>query len=423
MPFVDPFDRSVLWNVVNPLPVAGINIVEAQGSYLRTDDGRKLLDFWGDEGVASLGYNSPDVRLAIRNFLASGLPHRLPQTYGSASRTELAAKLCSELGFDQVFFANSGTEANEAAIKLARLYQHKSGCPDKMGVLTLPNNFHGTTGFAMAACDSVDSPRRKEGFGPMPAGFGVLNLDAETGEGMIEWSPESLSAGFGEHDVGAVICAPILGNNCVQVYGHDFLLRLREWCDDHGALLLYDEVQSGCGRTGYRAAFQHPDVGVKPDIISLGKGIALGFPMTATLAMNNVAQAMEPGCHYSSFAGGDFICQMALHLQRWLDAHLDEVHDKGALITRKFAELPWVLSDDGYGFMRAFTPDFAKFGYNGFQFCAEASRHGLLLATFRAHGAIRFNPPLNVSVEELDEAFQALEAAHRGLTHGSATTP
>jgi acetylornithine/N-succinyldiaminopimelate aminotransferase len=409
------FSRAHLWNVVNPLPIPGINVVGAKGSYLHLEDGRKLLDFWGDEGVASLGYNSPEVRRAMRNFLELDLPHRLPQVYGSAARSELAARLCIELGYDRAFFANSGTEANEAAIKLARLFQHKTGNENKMGVLTLPNNFHGTTGLAMASCDSTDSPRRKEGFGPMAAGFGVLRMEegGDVDDFDIEWHDESWD--YSEGDVGAVICAPILGNNCVKVYPPGYLQRVRDWCDERGALLLYDEVQSGMGRTGYRAAFQHPLVGVKPDIIALGKGIALGFPMTATLAMENVAKVMEPGCHYSSFAGGDFICHMALHLQGWLDSNICRVEAGHNKISAALSGMSWIKSVDGLGFMLAFTPDFERHGYDGFQFCAEASKHGLLLCTFRAKGAIRYNPPLNVSAEELDESFAALQATHAAL--------
>ena len=411
---MDNFSRMHLWNVVNPLPVPDLNVIGASGSQLQMADGTCCLDFWGDEGVASLGYNSDIMRQAINDFLDTGLPHRLPQVYNSATRSALAEKLCSELGYDRVFFANSGTEANEAAIKLARLFHHKSGRANKMGILTLPNNFHGTTGLAMASCDSTDSPRRKEGFGPMAAGFGVLDLDeTDPRRWEVRWHPGT--DGYGDGDVGAVICAPILGNNCVKVYPPGYLQALREWCDERGALLIYDEVQSGCGRTGHRAAFQHPMVGVKPDIISLGKGIALGFPMTATLAMEHVASVMEPGCHYSSFAGGDFICHMAMALQSWLDVNQNSIHRRGKQITAAMERMPWIKQVDGIGLMRAFTPDFANNGYDGPQFCAQAAKNGLLLATFRRYGAIRFNPPLNVRGSELNEAFEILEATHLAL--------
>ena len=165
--------KTRLFNITDRLPMS---FVKGEGSSLIDITGKAYIDCWNDEGVASLGYNTPEVKDAMTGFINSGAQHRTPRALHSKVRDDHANIVCAATGYDRVFYANSGAEANESAIKLARLWQHKSG-PGKMGVVTVKGNFHGRTAFAMACSDSTSSPYHKEGYGPMPAMFGIFSLN------------------------------------------------------------------------------------------------------------------------------------------------------------------------------------------------------------------------------------------------------
>ncbi len=383
----------------------------------------ELLDFWGDEGVASLGYGEA-FNKHLQDFIASGTPHRIPDVYPSDVRYACAEIICKRTKFDRLFFANSGTEANEAAIKLARKYwwdnepgrRQPLGTPTRNHIYTLAGNFHGRTGYAMASSDFRVSPYHREGFGPSSRGFGVIDLI--DGKFMVvafegrEVPPHHVPW----DETAAVIMAPVLGNNCVKTYSREFWQTLEdEVRTKNGALIIYDDVQAGNGRAGNFATYQNPICGVKPDIMTLSKGIAMGLPMSVMLADEHIAKSFTPGVHFNTFGGTLLCCYLATRLYEWLDKNLDEVRAKGEEIREAFAGRSWIDQHDGWGMLNAFRPNFEANGYDAFQFIAKTRELGLSLCTHRKMGMIRFTPPLNVSRDDIQRALAILDAAHKEL--------
>lgn len=423
-------DKRLMGNVVR-LP---IEVGAAKGSSLFTTEGKIVQDFWGDEGVCSLGYNTKEWRSAVSDFLDMDQPHQLPDVYPNQLRWDAAEKICSSAGMDRIFFTNSGAESNETAIKLARKYswdqegrpmerENRSACAQRHNILTVAGNFHGRTAFAMAACDYRVSPYHRFGYEPLPEGFGVLDPDQDwrlvvaDGDDVPEPIPPNWSM------VSAVTLAPILGNNVVKTYSKEFWEQLGALRAKFGFIIIHDDVQAGSGRCGHYATYQAvaeahglPIEVVKPDILCLGKGMAMGFPMSAVLASEEVAKAFTPGVHFNTFAGSPFICHMALRYFGWLEQNLPAVRNMGDFIRNSFRELDWVKDVDGMGMMNAFTPDYEKVGYSGFALCHAARNFGLSIVTHREFGPIRFTPPMNVTMEAVDQAFEALESAHNSLS-------
>jgi len=420
------YNNRLMNNVVRMPMIVG----PCQDSYitdLEPNEPRALLDYWGDEGVCSLGYNTPEVFQAAAAFFGSGDPHQLPDIYPHCVRWDAADLLCHRTGMDRVYFANSGTEANESAIKLARKYwwdkmYQRGDAPNTAArhvILTVKGNFHGRTANSLAAGDPRVSPYHREGFGPLPLGFGVLDWDTDFGR--VEFK-QTVTDGI-EHPakepdwsrVAAIILAPVLGNNLVQTYKPSFWQELKRIRDEQGILLIFDDIQAGSGRAGYYATWQHPDIQVKPNIMTLGKGMAMGYPMSCVLASERVAEAFTPGVHFNTFGGSPFVCYMAMKMIQWLDTYLGEVREKGKMIRATFKEMPWIKECDGSGMLNAFTPDFEKYGYDGFMFIHQAREAGLCLATHRRYGPIRFTPRLNVPKRELFDALRMLESTHQAL--------
>lgn len=416
------YNKRLMNNVVRFPMVVG----ECDGTFMLDSNHGPLMDFWGDEGVCSLGYNTPEVIRAIMAFMASGHPHQLPDIYPNEKRWQAAEVLCDRTGMDKVFFANSGAEANEGAIKLARKYwwdkEPESTRDPRVGrrhrVLTIEGNFHGRTGLAMAAGDYRVSPYHRHGFGPLAQGFGVLQRDHDAPDGfslIVTDSEEHEAREPDWSEVAAITLAPVLGNNCVKTYPREFWQALSRIRDTHGVLLIYDDVQAGSGRAGYYATWQHPDICIQPDIMMLAKGMAMGFPMSCILAREGVAAAFTPGVHFNTFGGSPFVCHMATEMFQWLDGNLDSIRNKGDWIRRSFRARDWIAESDGSGLLNAFTPDFAKYKYDGFQFIHRARELGLSLATHRPFGAIRFTPRLNIPNDELMRAMSILDATHADL--------
>lgn len=427
-------ENAPLFNNVQRL---NLKVKEASGSKIYSHsvvDGKghitPLLDYWGDEGVCALGYNSSTYKEAIESFMASHEPHQLPDVYPEVTRTHCAEQLTERTGFDRVFFANSGTEANEAAIKLARKYWWDKEPPlkgnehiphERHKILTVEGNFHGRTGLSMAASDPRVSPYHRWGFGPTAQGFGVIDWDGSDDEHAwcqsVEDGREGPTFVPDWSEVAAIILAPILGNNCVTTYNEEFWQALESVRAEHGTLIIFDDVQAGSGRAGALATWK--TVGLKPDIMTLGKGLAMGFPMSAMLAREEVAASFTPGVHFNTFGGSPFVCYMAIKMMEWLDENQNNANIKGDAIRQSFKNRDWIKSCDGSGMLNAFLPDYERFGYNGYDLCAASRSLGLSLMTHRPLGPIRFTPRLNVPMAELIEAFEILDRAHT-LAHAAA---
>jgi len=406
-------------NTIERLP---LNIVYGQGSKLIDDEGNGYLDFWGDEGVASMGYCTPTMRKLFDRYATFNIPHRLPDAYQNPRRTEAAQLLCDTAKYDQAFFCNSGAEANEAAIKLARRYWSKvAGRSDRMRILTVEGNFHGRTGYALAASDSIDSPYHKAGYGPTPEGFSVIHDDLDITRAR-SWDsdrecyyrdPQGAVDGAWDR-VAAVIMAPILGNNTVKTYTSVFWERLEALRQAHGFLIIFDEVQVATGRTGTFCAHHNPAVthGVRPDIVAIGKGIAAGLPAAVVLADDRVACAFQPGVHFSTFGASMIVCQAMTEVIRWWEENQAQLKEHEEIFRGEFISLEddgLIQAFDGAGVHWGFTPQWSNlWNANGPRLVERAREYRLLMLTHREWAPIRFTPPLNIETEDLKNGFLAL---------------
>lgn len=419
---VGDYDRHLMPTVLR----YPFEVIRGEGPwlYLREPDvvdgtvqGRRVLDAWSDEGVPSMGYSDLLVQDAVTRFFGRGHPHQLPDVYPHRLRWACAERMCQLTQMDRVFYANSGAEANEAMMKLARRYWHRRGQPERHVILTVEGNFHGRTLGALAAGDPRVSPHHWEGMGPMPLGYGVL--DSEWRQVVTDGRVHNPVRPAWD-TVAGIILAPVLGNNVVQTYPTRFWNYLHRVRAETRVLLLFDEVQTGCGRCGPYAAWRHPSIGMKPDAMTLGKGIAMGFPMSAMLAHGELAVAFEPGTHFNTFGGSPFCCFMAIEMMRWVTAHIEEINVNGARIRARLAQLPWVKSVDGLGMLNAFLPDYdAHGGWTGYHLIQAARRERVLLVSHRSKGPIRFTMPLNTPLAQIEQAIDAVNRAARKLSGGN----
>ncbi len=262
-----------------------------QGAYLYDEDGNEYLDFCAGIAVNAIGHSDPDWAAAVAGQ-ATKLAH-VSNLYHTAPAVELAQRLVESSFASKVFFANSGAESNEGAIKFARKYQRKQGFEDKHVIVNFSGAFHGRTYGALAV-----TPREKyqKYFTPMMPGVrqAVFN-DVDSAENAIS------------ADVAAVIVEPVQGEGGIYPANPAFLRRVRELCDEVGALLIFDEVQCGYGRTGYLYAYEA--YGVLPDLLTLAKPLAGGLPIGAVLINDRVAATIEPGDHATTFGGGPIVCE------------------------------------------------------------------------------------------------------------------
>jgi acetylornithine/succinyldiaminopimelate/putrescine aminotransferase len=374
--------------------------VSGKGSRLLDKAGKSYLDFWGDEGISAFGNGTDNmVGVVIQDHLdKNGLIH-CPKMFHEPIREKLAEELVRISGIDgQVVYSNSGTEANEAMIKLARLYWYKKGEPYRFNIAVKRGNFHGRTGFSLAASDSADSPYHKLGFGPMPVGFYTFDTMDEL------YRLSKLPGGL-----AGVMMATVLGNNCIEIYDETFFEQLKTFREDTGTLILLDEVQVSMGRTGKYMGYQNYN-DFRPDICSIGKGIAAGFPLAATVARQEVAEAFTPGAHFNTFGGNTLACHVSLNVIKYLDGHLDEIFEKGRYMRQELSRLPFISGVVGLGVHNVFQINPKYFNlFDGFEFCRKASEKGLLIVTHRKYGQIRFTPPITVSKEEIDQAIAILK--------------
>ena len=291
-------------NTYTRQPVA---FVRGEGAYLWDENGKRYLDAVAGVAVNGLGHAHPRLVKAISEQAAS-LIHT-SNLYRVLRQEELAARLCELSGMDRAFFCNSGCEANEAAIKLARMYGHGKGI-DVPTIIVMEKAFHGRT---MATLTASGSRKIQAGFEPLLAGFARVPFDD---------IPAIRQVAEHNKSVVAVLVEVVQGEGGVNVLGADYLAQLRQVCDEHGWLLMLDEVQTGIGRTGTWFGFQHS--GVVPDVMTLAKGLGAGMPIGACLARGAAADVFKPGSHGSTFGGNPLACAAAL-------ATLEAIKQEGLL--------------------------------------------------------------------------------------------
>ena len=270
-------------------------LVRGEGAWLWDDQGNKYLDALSGIAVCGLGHAHPAVTHAVTQQ-ANQLTH-CSNFFGIPQQQQLAQKLCDISGMSNLFFSNSGAEANEAAIKIARLHGHKKGIKLPT-VLVMDNAFHGRT---LATLTATGSRRIQAGFEPLVRGFvrGPFN-DIEALEVIADNNP----------NICAVFVEPIQGEGGIRPADPDYLEQLRALCDQHDWLLMLDEVQTGNGRTGKYFYYQHSDI--QPDVVTTSKGLGNGVPIGACLAYGSAAELMQPGNHGSTFGGNPLSCSAAL---------------------------------------------------------------------------------------------------------------
>jgi len=365
-----------------------------EGVWLVTNDGRRFLDCGSGIAVNALGHSHPHLISALKEqaeklWHVSNL-HKVP------GQEKLGERLAASSFADNVLMVNSGAEAMEACIKAARRYHYDRGNPERFHIVTFEGAFHGRT---IATIAAGGQEKYLEGFGPKAPGFDQVPAG----------DLEALAAVIGPQ-TAAIAIEPIQGEGGIREQGTDFLRHLRKLCDDNGILLIFDEIQTGVGRTG--KLFAHEWAGVAPDLMAIAKGIGGGFPMGACLATEVVAACLTPGTHGTTFGGnplamavGNAVLDVVLE-----DDFLEQVERKGLLLKQKLAGLvdthPQVLAEvRGKGLLLGL-----KCVVPAGEFVAAAREHGLL-AVPAGDNVVRIIPPLTITEEELSEVVTRLDAA------------
>ena len=294
--------------LMNTYGTPSIALVKGEGAWLWDAQGNKYLDALSGIAVCGLGHSHPSVAKAIAE--QAGLLTHCSNYFSIPNQEMLADKLCTASGMSNVFFGNSGAEANEAALKIARLHGHKKGIKLPT-ILVMDNAFHGRT---LATLSASGGRRVQAGFEPLVRGFARAPFN----------DMESLKiVADNNTDICAILVEPIQGEGGVRLASTGYLRQLREFCDQRGWLLMLDEVQTGNGRTGKYFYFQHS--GIIPDVVTTSKGLGNGVPIGACLAHGEAAQLMQPGNHGSTFGGNPLACAAALATINTLqDDHLIE---------------------------------------------------------------------------------------------------
>lgn len=363
-----------------------------RGSWLFDAEGNSYLDFIGGIATNALGHGHPALVAAIQEQ-AAALIH-CSNLYEVPLQAEVAAKLTQATDFDKVFFCNSGTEANEAAIKLARKYAYKTCGPGKYEVLTFSKSFHGRTYGGLTA---TAQPAYHEGFGPMLPGFKYAQFgDLEAAKAAI--GPQT----------AAVLVEPIQGEGGINVPPDGYLQGLRELCNEHGALLIFDEVQTGVGRTGYLYAYQ--GMGVVPDALTSAKGLGGGVPVGALLVKEAYA-VLQPGDHGSTF-GGNPLAMAAVNAVLNVVAEpsfLEDVRFKGAILKKALETISGHLPAAevrGEGLLLGIELG-TELAPKVFEKCLQQG----VLFNIVGGDTIRLAPPLTVTRAEVRQALDVLRQA------------
>jgi acetylornithine/N-succinyldiaminopimelate aminotransferase len=390
--------RPVAITALMPVyPRCGVRPVRGEGCYLYGEDGRKFLDFASGIAVNALGHGHPRLVGAIAEQAAT-LMH-VSNLYGSPQGEALAARLVENSFADTVFFTNSGAEAVECAIKTARRYHFANGDPERHELITFDMAFHGRT---IGTISATNQDKLRNGFEPLLPGFAYAPFD----------DLEAALALIGPHTAGFLV-EPIQGEGGVRPASEAFLKGLRAACDEHGLLLVLDEVQCGYGRTG--RFFAHELYGVTPDIMAVAKGIGGGFPLGACLATEEAAKGMIAGTHGSTYGGnplamaaGEAVLDVILE-----PGFLEHVEDMGRRLRSSLEQM--IPNHDalfdhvrGHGLMLGL-----KLKSDSRAFVAHARDHHDLLLVAAGENVVRILPPLVIDESHIAECVEKLSEAAR----------
>jgi predicted acetylornithine/succinylornithine family transaminase len=388
---------NYLMHTYNRFPLA---IRKGRGMKVWSTDGKEYLDFVGGVAVNCLGHCHPKVVVAIQKQ-AQRLIH-ISNYFHIEAQTKLAKILVKNSFADKAFFCNSGAEANEAAIKLARRYFRQLIGQNRFEIITALNSFHGRT---LATLSATGQEKFKVGFEPLMPGFKHVEFNN------IEAIENAVTK-----DTCAVMLEPIQGESGVKIPDPDYLTSVRKLCDRHGILLILDEVQTGIGRTGKLFAYEH--YGITPDIMTLAKGLGGGVPIGALLSTDKVAAAFEPGTHGSTFGGNPLACSAAVTTLEVLledDFILDQCRRMGKYFNKKLGELqkefPSIVAEvRGMGLLVGM-----ELTRDGAPLVSACMERGFLI-NCTAGNILRFMPPLIITEKEIDLLIEILEQIFDGLS-------
>ena len=385
-------DNSALFSAFARAP---IHFERGEGVRLYTSEGEEYLDFAAGIAVNSLGHSHPHLVEALKTQ-AEKLWH-VSNLYDSPQQERLAARLCENSFADRVFFTNSGSESMECAFKTARRFHHENGQPEKVEIITFEGAFHGRT---LAAIAAGGNEKYLTGFGPKTPGFPQIPFGDH----------EALKAAINDN-TAAILVEPVQGEGGIRPVPHQCMRGMRELCDEHGILLIYDEVQCGIARTGKLFAHQWVE-GAEPDIMAIAKGIGGGFPVGACLATERAASGMQPGSHGTTYGGnplamavGNAVLDVILE-----DGFMEQVQQRGIFLKQRLAEIAdgfpdLIESARGEGLMQGLKCKVANTDIMG------AFRNEKLLSVPAGDNVVRLIPPLTVSESEIREAISKMETA------------
>ncbi|MEJ2099650.1 MAG: acetylornithine transaminase [Desulfobacterales bacterium] len=366
-------------------------LIKGAGSKLWDTDGRSYIDFVAGIAVCNLGHAHPRICATLARQ-AQTLLH-VSNLYYTQPQIELASWLVENSFADRVFFGNSGAEANEAAIKLARKYFKERGEDSRFRIITMERSFHGRT---LATLSATGQEKIKKGFEPVLTGFDFVPFnDVKAVQSQI--GPSTC----------AVMLEPIQGEGGVRCPNDNYLKTIRKICDDTGTLLIFDEIQTGMGRTGKLFAYQH--FGVEPDIMTLAKALANGLPIGAMLAKENIAAAFGIGSHASTFGGTPIVTAAALEVCKMLveDNVIENGRAAGVYFKEKLNELkahhPVIEDVRGLGLLLGM-----KLKIDGKPLVNQCMENGFLINCIQDK-ILRFIPPLIISTAEIDQLVKCLD--------------
>ena len=386
--------NSSVMNTYNRYPVSFKN---GEGSWLTSTDGKKFLDFSSGIAVNILGHNHSEINKTFAEQ-ANKIWH-VSNLYNIPEQELLAKKLC-ELSFaDRVFFCNSGAEAVEGAIKVARKFHSSAGNKERNKIITFKNSFHGRT---LATLAAASNSSHMDGFSPIPPGFLNIPLDED-------YLKKNIT-----NKTAAILIEPVQGEGGINPVPDEFLILIRRLCDENNILMILDQVQCGMGRTG--KLFSHEWSGIEPDIITLAKGLGAGFPIGAVLSSENASKGMSHGSHGSTFGGNPVGCSIALKVLDLIEKEdiLLNVNQASKVLFQELERLVEkhhnkILGVRGKGLMVGVE-------------CHEknsiitdlAFEQGLLLVN-ASNNIVRFLPPLNISEVDIFEAIKKFDEALSNL--------
>jgi acetylornithine/N-succinyldiaminopimelate aminotransferase len=374
-------------------------LVRGEGMTLYDQTGKAYQDWVAGIAVNALGYGDKTIAEIIAQQLATGIIH-ISNLYYTAPQTQLAKALVEKSFADRVFFSNTGTEANEGAIKFARRLAYTNNKPNKTEIVAFTGAFHGRT---MGALALTPKEKYQQPFKPMLPGVTIAEYN----------DLESARAAINDN-TAAVFLEPIQGEGGIHSATPEFVRGLRELCDQHDALLVFDEVQCGMGRTGKLWAHEH--LGVTPDIMTIAKPLAAGLPIGAILVTERVAAALHPGDHGSTFAGGPVVTGVASYVLEKISQpeFLEQVTEVGEYLQERLSEInsPLISAVRGKGLMVALemTIDVTSIIKTGYE-------HGLLLVNAGSN-VIRLVPPLIATKADVDSLINRLTTILETAAHG-----